>query len=390
MPGATRKAADRAALRCVRDAVTPAVDTGVWSCLDDTTKGVLTDLAVKHGVEGWVYQRAKAVGLELPAIASAVHAALARYQRALSDLEVVDDTLTAIECPFLVVKGPALVAQFYSVPELRSSVDLDVLVRPGDVAEALQALECAGCTVLDANWPLLTRLRVHELRVQTPSGGLIDLHWSLGSLRAPADTAPPAATLIDRGHQIVIGSSRVHTLGWADTVVHLTVHAAGSGGDRLIWYADLRGALAVAPPGGEQAAVECAVQWGAVPALQLMLLRSRRAIGLQPPPALIDGLSRNGPRFAWPALVRAVDRLAPVGPDPGRPSVRRMTARSTRRGGVDSLRALVTKGMQALHPGRRSDRNRLRGFDDPRSGLFASGGSAEREHFLTQLTTQSR
>lgn len=374
--------------QCLQDALRPGLHPHAWSALDDPAAVEVTNAAMAHRVEGWVRRRVEAVGMRSPrALDLAVHAALARHQRAVADLRRVAPVLDAVGVEFLVVKGPALVTQFYAGPELRSSVDLDLLVRPAHVAQVLETLEQAGWTLLDANWPLLTHLRVHELRLLSPSGGMIDLHWSLGAERAPRNTCPTADVLFARSCELTIESVRVRTLDWADTVVHLAVHAASSGGDRLIWYADLRGALAAAPSSGaEEALVDRAAEWGAGPALQLMLLRGRRAIGLQPSRTLLRGLGDGGLGITWTGLVRATDRLMPVaGAIPGRPSVRRIVARSAKRDAGASWLALMTKTARAL-PRRGSSAARQA---DARSGLFPAGGARGRAMFLNQVTRAS-
>lgn len=246
-------------------------------------------------------------------------------------------------------------------------------------------MEQAGCTLLDANWPLLTRLRVHELRVFTPSGGIIDLHWSLGAEQAPRDNSPTADALFGRSREITVEGLPVRTLAWADTVVHLAVHAASSGGDRLIWYADLRAALAAAPTGGDEALVHRASDWGARPALHLMLVRGRRAVGLQPSTTLLRGLAEGGPGITWTGLVQGADRLAPVvGAIPGRASISRIIARSARRNAGASWLALMTKTGRAVRQPRWNSAA-ARSLD-PRSGLFPAGGATGRAAFLSQVT----
>ena len=160
---------------------------------------------------------------------------------------VVHAALTSADVPFLVVKGPA-VTRWYADPSLRSYVDLDVVVAPHDLGGALDALEDAGFALLDANWPFLLTADVHELVLRTPSGGALDLHWSLGPV---ADAHRPLAApsgLCGRSVEFEAGPVVVHGLGDADALVHLAVHAAASGGHRLVWLTDLRAALAATAP----------------------------------------------------------------------------------------------------------------------------------------------
>ena len=338
-----------------------------------------------HGVEGWVR---RAHGPGVPALDRAVHAALARHQRALGDLAVAAAALDGAGIPFLVVKGPALVATCYPAADLRSYVDLDLVVRPADLGGAVEALEVAGCLLLDANWPLLTRMRVHELRLATPSGGGIDLHWSLGAGPIDADTSPPVERLLARAAGGTLAGRRVLTLGPADTVVHLMLHAAASGGHRLIWLVDVREALRVAlaqvPAGEVTAAVE---EWGARPAAALMLTRLRRALRAELPLA-VRRLTRPGP---WTVLVRVVDAASHPELSGTGGTASRLLARSVR----GDTRSSVAAAGGKVRDWWRSDRagpptrEDLLDYDDPGSAIFPLGGRAAAHAFFAAEARRS-
>ena len=344
---------------------------------------LIAPLALHHGVEGWVRRRARAAGVVLPGVEEAVHSAVARYQRTLAELAFVNTALTEAAVPFVVVKGPALVSQFYDGPEWRSSVDLDVLVRPKDVDRALRALESGGAAVLDANWPLLDRLGVHELVIQGAVGGVIDLHWSLGPRWGTAASSPAAATLISRARRITIDAVEVLTLDWGDTVVHVASHAAAAGGNRLLWCADLRAALAVAPDDSVALLAGRAAEWSAGPALHLMLIRAGHALGLVPPDGLVRRLSAGA---GWAGLVRGVESVFPLASETGGPSLPRIVARSSRRDASASWRALAVKASLFLTGRIGLGERPFRGQpDDPRSAYYPAGGSAARASFLAGL-----
>ena len=198
----------------------------------------------------------------------------------------------------LVVKGPALVATCYAGPLFRGPTSTSTsLVRPTDAREAVEALEAAGCTLLDANWPLLSSAGVGEGR--SPPG------TDRGSAR-------PALVLRKGGRP---GPARRHAdapvrrrretfatgrWGPADFAVHVALHAAASGGHRLVWLTDLRGALAA---GGaaltSEALARTAREWGARPGLALMVSRMRRTLVPSRPPArpsrdAVDGQRSRG------------------------------------------------------------------------------------------------
>ncbi len=345
---------------------------------DDDDLAVAAEL---HGVEGRI--RAL-VGPGNRRLDLAVHAALGRHQRALSDLEVVADALDAAGVPFLVVKGPALVATLYAEPSLRSYVDLDVCVRPIDLGRAVHALEAAGCPLVDANWPLLSRVRVHELRVGGPSGGGIDLHWALGYGPTDQDTSPPMQTLLDRSTVIEIGGREVRTLGPADTVAHLIVHAATSGGHRLIWVGDIAAALdRLTEPGGAGSLLDVVDEWQARPAAAVMLARVRRTTG-RPLAPDVARLLRPG---VWTGLVAVVDRWSPPELAGTGGSSSRLLARSARPTTGRSLAAAAAKTW-AWWRGRGQEpltRAELLDPTSPESALHPVGGAAAAEAFFAEV-----
>lgn len=341
-----------------------------------------TALALHHGVEGWVSHRARAAGTALPGIDEAVRGAVARHQRTVAELGFVDAALTAAAVPFAVVKGPALVSQFYRGPRWRSSVDLDLLVRPRHVDRALRALEAGGAVVLDANWPMLGPVGVHELVVQGPAGGAIDLHWSLGPRWGTASQSPSASTLLARARRITIDGVRTLTLDWGDTVVHLASHAAAAGGNRLLWCVDLRAALAVAPAHAVELLVQRAAEWSAAPAVHLMLDRAGHSLGVVPPAGLVRQLD---PRGGWSALVRGVEAAFPIARDAGGASLSRLVARSTRADAAASWRALAGRAARGLGQRLGIGSGPLRGPEDPRSAFYPAGGPGARASFLAGL-----
>ena len=342
--------------------------------------GRLSHAAQLHGVEGWLRRGLPA---PVPAVDGAVHSAQARRLRVASDLAVVAAALGE-RVPFLVVKGPALASASFADPSLRSYVDLDVVVRPFDLKEATERLERAGCRLLDANWPLLMTADGHELHLVGPSGGPIDLHWSIGREPLREDTSPSVQTLLDRSVSVIVDGHWVRTLGPCDTVVHLAVHAAASGGHRLSYLVDLRAALVTALSSASEAdLVGTAQEWGARPAVALMLGRLSRTLG-HPVGRHLRSLPHAG---VWGLVVRAADWWAPPALVGLNGSVSRLVARSCRATARDSLRAVALKG-RAWWVG---DRDRpplaadMLGPDHPGSCFHPAGGPEGREQFFAHL-----
>jgi hypothetical protein len=341
--------------------------------------------ALRHGVVGCLWTALRGTGLaDRPDAAptrEAYTSAVGRHLRTLSDLELVLDVLGGYGVTPLVLKGPVLAEAVYRRPDLRGYVDLDVLVAPADFGTALTALERAGCTIYERNWPLVRDRMLGALRLTTPAGTILDLHWHLyyeRSVRAalPVDLAAVRA----RGRTVDVAGRRVRTLDGLDTLVHLAVHSALDGGDRLVWCKDIEQALLYrAVPDWEQLAARVA-QWHAAPAVALMLGRARRVLGVPVPPPVLEALV---PDAAWRAVVRAAEVLPPTRL-PRRPTPARAVARAARVDGAASRRELARRAA-AFVRGRGGER-----FDtgDPESAAFPAGGVAERRAYLDEIRQQ--
>ena len=254
------------------------------SSRDGTVAAMLLDriaaAAESHGVSGWVLKAALEAGVDVPPVRRHAASAMARHLRAVGDLGVCREALDGAGIKFLVAKGPALNAVVHRDAGLRSYVDLDLAVDRTVFPGALEALEAAGLLLLDRNWTLLRAAEAQELRLRTASGGVVDLHSSLGRGPASTDHAPSVKALWERGRHFDGPHGPVRTLGPADTLVHLAMHAADAGGHRLVWLADLRAAWLRAMEGGVSPTevTHTAEEWGGLPALALMLRRVSRIL----------------------------------------------------------------------------------------------------------------
>lgn len=150
-----------------------------------------------------------------------------------------------------------------------------------------------------------------------------------------------------------------------------------------MWCADLRAALAVAPPDSVERLVERAAEWSAAPALHLMLVRAGHALDVMPPADLVRRLS---PGAGWSGFVRGVEEVCPVARETGGPSLPRVVARSAQGNASGSWRAFARKA-SIIVVGRMGlgERPFLGGPDDPRSGYYADGGPSARASFLAGL-----
>jgi Uncharacterised nucleotidyltransferase len=346
-------------------------------------------LAARHGVTGCLWTAMRASGLGGVPGAETVrmrHAtAVANHLRTLTDLDLVDSRLRAAGIRHLVLKGPVLAEAVYRRPDLREYVDLDLLVAPADFAAAIAALEAGGCTLYERNWRLMHRRLIGEVRLFTPAGTVVDLHWHLVS-----EVEPRTALEVDmagiwaRARQVDVRGRPVLTLDPVDTLLHVGVHACLSGGNRLVWLKDVEQAARRLAGADWEAVLDRARRWRAGPALAVILTRARSVLGA-PVPA--DLPRRLAPDWRWRAITRVADALAPAGQPRVDASVSRLVARSSRGDPSASRRELLRRSATRVrHPVARPQR--LFDPDNPDSAAYASGGLAGRVAYLDEVTRQ--
>jgi hypothetical protein len=348
--------------------------------------GVPTGLAaaaVAHGVPVWAARHADRLALDVPDLRAAAHASTARHLRAGTDLRTCAAALDAAGVDFLAVKGAAVVRTCHGGDPVRSYVDVDLAVRPSDLRHAVSALRDSGCTLVDANWPLLRADRVRELRLLGPAGAPVDLHWSLGYEPGPHDLGPSVDTLLARSRRVDAGGADVRTLDGADTLVHLALHAAHSGGNRLVWLADLRGALDALPAGAPLG--QRVEEWRAAPGLRLMLARLARVLGHGHPPPY--GWTGSASAAAWDLLRLGIDGVWPPERRPDGRSPGRLLARAAAPSPSASLGRVLAHAARGVRPPGNGPAWVSMLFDssNPRSPLHPVGGTAAEARFFDDV-----
>ena len=175
---------DRASVdRCLRTlAGTLATASNAAAILREVPDQQVPDLialARAHGVEAWLAGHMPSkVGPWQPLAEQRIRfgANLARVRATVDWFAAVAER---VGCEWVVVKGIALAEDVYRDPRLRFSVDVDVLVDPTAFRVVLEVLQRDGWRLIDRNWPLLMTSRPGQLRLVSPSGSLLDLHWHL-------------------------------------------------------------------------------------------------------------------------------------------------------------------------------------------------------------------
>jgi hypothetical protein len=273
---------------------------------------------------------------------------VATHMRALTETRAVARALDGIGVRWVVVKGVVLAEVVYRRRSVRPYSDLDVLVHPADLSRAIEALEAAGFEVLDRNWRLVADSRRGEISLSTPTGTMLDLHWHLINEAAiRRGFSLDVAAMVERSTTVDIGGLEVPTLRPDDTVVHLALHAALSGGHRLQWLLDMQQALRWCRL-PELELADTARRAGALLVLRTMAQRVAQYVD----PGLRPLVRQLGSPSAWAAASSLVSgRVPPLGTETGRHTGRLFfaaTRSTTVRSAAELARAAVVAGRHQL------------------------------------------
>jgi hypothetical protein len=200
--------------------------------------------------------------------------------------------LEGASCRHLFLKGACFRETLYALPWMRSMVDVDVLVHPGDGLRGFLALRAAGFAPapVERREPV-TDLLFRQVVFRPPDRGPaleahLDLYDDGAGWRIDPDGLFARAATTPSG---------LPTLSWEDHVLHASVHLA-----RLAFRQPLRHVLdvhrvfATRPPDGP-ALAQRAREWGCSRALGLTLEAARFAFGTEVDPALLRETATRGP-----------------------------------------------------------------------------------------------
>jgi hypothetical protein len=274
-----------------------------------------------------------------------------------------------------VIKGPAAVELLYGAPGRRAYQDLDVLVEPAAFRDVLAALERAGATMLDRNWMMLRKELRGEIHLGLPRGTSLDLHWNLINMNR-GQMWIDSSEVLQRSERRDLGGVIVPVLDPADTLVHLAVHAAVSGGDRLLWLKDIERAATILDPPWELV-VERARHWQVAAPAGLILGRAREVLGA-PIPEWVP-VQLLGSRTA--GLVRLVARASPWELSVGRlTAASHVVSRNISLGVIGASLWFVGRAIATLDPRQ----------PEASSAFTARGDASDREAFVDAVVTSGR
>ena len=142
----------------------------------------LYSMAQKHDLAHLVAHAVE--GLDIPdcevltKLKNAKMRAIYRYARMDYEYERVCNILEDAQIPFVPMKG-VITRTYYPEPWMRTSCDIDILVKEADLKRAADILS-------RHNWFIRGEVNHHDVHMQTASGVHLDLHYSIkGNIDAP-------------------------------------------------------------------------------------------------------------------------------------------------------------------------------------------------------------
>ncbi len=265
------------------------------------------------------------------------------------------DTFDRAGIPFLPFKGPVLAREVYGDTTLRQYKDLDILVAPGHLPEAVaqlreegyrerhpaRALTPAQLRALP-RWFRNTQLSmVHqEARVE------VELHWTL----FPRLRFPAAAELAEAPTEVTLGSRTVRTLRPEALFLYLCAHGSKHGWMRVSWVADvaafLRSERADAMDWKE--VLELGHRQGLTPAPAFGALMAEAAMDTPLPPALAAAVAPHR-RDLVPHLARAGRAMWSADPDGSLSGIFERTRGAFGGRATGTFRYLASLSLPGLH-----------------------------------------
>jgi len=326
-------------------------------------------LAIAQGVAG------RASARLLPHLGPSPRAVLRASLRrdAVSHLAFVEmlrplgAALDAAGATWAVLKGPVLAELVYgSVP--RSYTDLDLLVPGAQLRRSVAALQGAGMTFVQRNWPLLARIARGQVTMADHAGQPVDLHWHFLYMRSARERFwVPTTEVLERRQRVKLGTVEAWVLEPTDAALHLSLHAALSGGHKLLWLVDIERTLAVRPPDWDLFVARC-LQWRVELPVSVVLERARATLGAGVPQDVLAVLAGNGPRRF---IAQELCHWVPGGLLPGGRSVTAAFTRSLRDNLAATGVAFTVEVSEAL--AKLAGRGEI-ATNDPRHLAYDAGG----------------
>jgi hypothetical protein len=268
---------------------------------EDTNWKLLLDLARENGVLLLLHQSLLATGLKMPGFfQDAAEECRVSAQQLAGELEGLLQALQELRVDILPLKGPALALALYGSAALRSSNDLDLLVRSEDFPR------CEALLLGQGFIPLGTASE-HDRRFLRDNL-LVELHFELASpLDFPLDIEP----IWSRSRPDKFRGHPIRALSPIDLVLYLCCHGLKHGFSRLIWIMDVARSLGGWQPDAYKELIRHARRQSLEPYL-LIACEVVRSMFPQHLPQTLDTVLAASPKAAQRAR-RAAARLLSEG-----------------------------------------------------------------------------
>ncbi len=278
------------------------------------------DLCLKrYECGGYLYRRWVSAG-RFDLLPPGWAGALARSHRktaldnlhALAEFRVVGRHLAEEGVPFILLKGGAYLIDLYDDPGERMLTDIDLLVRPGDVARLARRLAGAGFETLVGD----LEFRRFELAAGR-NGCIFEFHWWIGR---PFRSRIPQEEIWQRAAPAVLEGVFCRRLAQEDAILYHVAHQADHYfGPSVKWAIDLREMLRLWRPDPE-GLLKRAADWRLRIALDFALRQHDKIFPGTAPPSLRGGTApgRLRRRLLCPYLTS--DPVEVVSPPGGRMS----------------------------------------------------------------------
>jgi hypothetical protein len=289
----------------VRAAVLPG-DAALEAWHQWRAQGGVDDVdPASHRLFAQVYRNLPQLGIDEPAVAALREAygeSWSRNQQLLHHAGRVLADLHDAGIATLVLKGAALAALHYPDVGARPMDDVDVLVAPAQVEEAMRVLQRAGWSPgREVTWSPADNPRAlipvrHAIAFDDEAGHQLDLHWYSLWQSAPDDAFWQTAV------PLTIAGVQTRALDPTDQLLHVCVHGCGRAPGPVRWVADAGMLVRAEGPGIDW---DRLVDAARTRRLSLITERALRVVqtelGLDVPPAALAALrhTRTTPHERW-------------------------------------------------------------------------------------------
>jgi hypothetical protein len=193
------------------------------------------------------------------------------------------ESLNAIGIKAVPFKGPILALQAYGDVTLRPHVDLDVLIRPGDLHAAYDLLVRSGylpsirLNRWSERWWRGTQMNISFARIPE----ILEIHWAFTHRYDALRLCTPE--LWNRLRPFKLNNREILTLAPEDTLLMLCIHSARHLWHTLVHVADVAGLIGSQPQLDWRAVKDRAQAVGALRLLNLGLLLAMEMTGTRLP-----------------------------------------------------------------------------------------------------------